>query len=59
MRSDHIPNHDRRLHMRRCPECGEMYAGTDGHECADLDEIWDDYDPEAAERGGFDESWRD
>jgi len=43
MRSDHIPNHDRRLHMARCPECGELYDGADGHECADLDEI--EYDP--------------
>ena len=41
MRSDHIPGHDRRLHMARCPKCGEMYDRADEHECFEPD----DYTP--------------
>jgi len=33
MRSDHIPDHDRRLHMVRCFKCGEMYHMDEVHEC--------------------------
>ena len=56
MRSDHIPDHDRRLHMARCAKCGERYDMADGHECFDPFEGWDDYDPVEAEREEFSES---
>lgn len=38
MRSDHIPDHDRRLHLARCPECGRMYdRAAGGCDCEDGD----------------------
>ncbi|MEA3225082.1 MAG: hypothetical protein U9Q07_03965 [Planctomycetota bacterium] len=49
MRPDHIKNHDRRLHMARCYNCGTVYDMADGEcpccDCEDEDfiddlEIW-------------------
>ncbi len=37
MRSDHIPDHDRRIHRARCFKCGQMYNRTDGCDCEDED----------------------
>jgi len=56
MRPDHIENHDHRLHMARCPHCGEWYDRADnGCECEEAEPV-DDYDPYCDELRQWDES---